>query len=94
MYEIKFFGWPSFLLRYYSMNIFEKLFCFPSFSIIRFLIAITLLQFWWIAIWGLAYMAIEAVAGKSKNTEFWIYIVLLLCTVLIIQLDPSLIERL
>jgi Na+-transporting NADH:ubiquinone oxidoreductase subunit NqrB len=76
------------------MNIFEKLFCFPSFSIIRFLIAITLLQFWWIAIWGLAYMAIEAVAGKSKNTEFWIYIALLLCTVLIIRLDPSLVDRL
>jgi Na+-transporting NADH:ubiquinone oxidoreductase subunit NqrB len=42
----------------------------------------------------LAYMAIEAVAGKSKNTEFWIYIALLLCTVLIIQLDPSLVDRL
>ena len=76
------------------MNIFEKLFCFPSFSVLRFLVAITHLQFWWIAIWGLAYMAIEAVAGKSKNTEFWIYIGLLISTVLVIQLDPSLIERL
>jgi len=76
------------------MNIFEKLFCFPSFSVLRFLVAITLLQFWWIAIWGLAYMAIEAVAGKSKNTEFLIYIGLLISTVLVIQLDPSLIERL
>ena len=76
------------------MNIFERVFCFPSFSVIRFLFAITLLQFWWIAIWGLAYMAIEAVAGKSKNTEFCIYIGLLLCTVLIIQIDPSLIDRL
>ena len=76
------------------MNIFEKLFCCPSFSVLRFLVAITLLQFWWIAIWGLAYMAIEAVAGKSKNTEFWIYIGLLISTVLVIQLDPSLIERL
>ena len=84
----------KFLSRYYSMNIFEKLFCFPSFSILRFLVAITLLQFWWIAIWGLAYMAIETVAGKSKNTEFWIYIALLVCTGLIIQTDPSLIERL
>ncbi len=76
------------------MNIFEKLFCFPSFSLIRFLVVITVIQFWWIAIWGLAYMAIEAVAGKSKNTEFWIYISLLVVTVVIIQLDPSLLEKL
>ena len=77
-----------------DMNLFEKLFCFPSFSLIRFLVVITVIQFWWIAIWGLAYMGIEAVAGKSKNIEFWIYITLLIVTVLIIQLDPSLLEKL
>ena len=76
------------------MNLVEKLFCFPSFSLLRFLLVITVIQFWWIAIWGLAYMGIEAVAGKSKNTEFWIYIGLLLTTILIIQLDPSLLEKL
>ena len=67
---------------------------FSTFHTTKLLFALTLIQFWWIAIWGLAYMAIEAVAGKSKNTEFWIYIALLLCTVLIIQLDPSLVDRL
>lgn len=76
------------------MNLVEKLFCFPSFSLIRFLTVITIIQFWWIAIWGLAYMAIEAVAGKSKSTEFLIYLGFLLFTVLIIQLDPSLLEKL
>jgi len=76
------------------MNLFERIFCFPSFSLIRFLCAITLIQFWWIAVWGLAYMAIEAVAGKSKNTEFWIYVSLLFVTVMLINADPTLIERL
>jgi hypothetical protein len=76
------------------MNLFERLFCFPSFSLIRFLFAITLIQFWWIAVWGLAYMAIETVSGKSKNTEFWIYVSLLFVTVMLINVDPTLIERL
>jgi len=39
-------------------------------------------------------MAIEAVAGKSKNTEFWIYVSLLFVTVMLINADPTLIERL
>lgn len=77
-----------------GMNLIERLFCFPSFSLIRFLIALTLLQFWWIAIWGLAYMAIEVIAGKSKNIEFYIYIGLLILTYTIIHADPTLIERL
>jgi hypothetical protein len=76
------------------MNLIERLFCFPSFSLIRFLIALTLLQFWWIAVWGLAYMAIEGIAGKSKNIEFYIYIGLLIITFTIIHADPTLIERL
>lgn len=76
------------------MNIVERLICLPSFSLIRFLLIITIIQFWWIAIWGLAYMGIEAIAGKSKQTEFWIYIGLLFATVLAIQVDPSLIEKL
>ena len=73
---------------------FERLFCFPSFSLIRFLVAITLLQFWWIAVWGLAYMAMEAIAGKNKSTEFWIYIGLLVAVTVIVHTNPMLVEKL
>jgi thiol:disulfide interchange protein len=76
------------------MNLLEKIFCFPSFSLIRFLVAITLIQFWWIAIWGLAYIVIEHIAGKSKNIEIGIYIALIVGVILFIQLDPTLIEKL
>ena len=73
---------------------FERLFCFASFSLIQFLIAITLLQFWWIAVWGLAYMAMEAIAGKNKSTEFWIYIGLLVAVTVIVHTNPMLVEKL
>jgi hypothetical protein len=39
-------------------------------------------------------MAIEGVAGKSKNIEFYIYIGLLVLTYSIIHADPTLIEKL
>ena len=76
------------------MNVFERLCHFPSFSLIQFLFAITLLQFWWIAVWGLAYMAMEMIAGKNKQTEFWIYIGLLVGVAVIVHTNPILLEKL
>jgi hypothetical protein len=49
---------------------------------------------WWIAVWGLAYIAIEHIAGKSKRIEFWTYISLLIATAIIIHAEPTLLERL
>lgn len=76
------------------MNFIEKLMCYPSFSLLRFIVTITLIQFWWIAIWGLAYIAISAIAGKSKNKEILLYIGILLSTLLVFQFEPSLLEKL
>jgi len=76
------------------MNLIEKVFCFPSFSTLRFLFVITLIQMWWIAVWGLAYIAIEQIAGKSKRIEFLTYISLLIATAIIIHAEPTLLERL
>lgn len=59
-----------------------------------FLAMITIIQFWWIAIWGLAYILIESVAGTSKNTEIFIYIMMLLVTFAILRANPEIIERL
>ena len=59
-----------------------------------FLAKITIIQFWWIAIWGLAYMIIETIAGTSKNTEIFIYVIMLLLTFAVIRANPEIIERL
>ena len=58
------------------------------------LFLLTLIQFWWIAVWGLAYILIDAIAGSSKIKEIYIYISMLLITITILHLNPQMVERL
>uniref|UniRef100_A0A6C0ANU4 Uncharacterized protein n=1 Tax=viral metagenome TaxID=1070528 RepID=A0A6C0ANU4_9ZZZZ len=58
------------------------------------LFILTLVQLWWIAIWGLAYMIIDTVAGTSKIREIGIYIGMLIFTMMILHLNPQMVERL
>jgi hypothetical protein len=58
------------------------------------LFILTLVQLWWIAIWGLAYIAINAYAGTSKKKEIFIYFGLLIFTLAIFHLNPHMLERL
>jgi hypothetical protein len=76
------------------MNLLEKLMCYPSFSLLRFVFFITLIQFWWIAIWGLGYIGISAVTKGSKQKEILLYVAILLGVFLVFQMDPSLLEKL
>jgi len=58
------------------------------------LFVLTLIQFWWIAIWGLAYIMIDALAGDSKIKEIYIYIFMLLFTAGVLHWNPDMLERL
>lgn len=60
----------------------------------HFLLVLTLIQFWWIAIWGIAYIVIDAIAGPSKITELWIYAIMLCFTILVINLNPEMLDKL
>ncbi len=75
------------------MNFLETLFHDKNISLFRFLTMITIIQFWWIAIWGLAYIAIGAIAGKSKEIEILIYVTMLLGVLFFVQLNPTVIEK-
>lgn len=66
----------------------------PKFHTIHFLLVLTLIQFWWIAIWGLAYIFIEYVAGPSKLIECSIYVIMLIFTVLVINANPKMLDKL
>jgi hypothetical protein len=55
---------------------------------------ITLLQLWWIAVWGIAYIIIEYVSNKSKIKELSIYFIMLVIAVFLILKEPDLIEHL
>jgi hypothetical protein len=61
---------------------------------LHFLMVLTLIQFWWIAIWGIAYIIIDAIAGPSKITELWIYAVMLCSTIVILRMNPEMLHRL
>jgi hypothetical protein len=58
------------------------------------LFLLTLIQFWWIAIWGLAYILIDAFAGTSKIKEIGIYLGMIFFTAVILHFNPEMIERL
>jgi len=51
-------------------------------------------QMWWIAIWGLVYIGIEWIVGKNKVMEFGVYMGLMVIVLLILQLNPTIIEDL
>jgi len=55
---------------------------------------ITLLQLWWIAVWGIAYIIVEYLSNKSKTRELFIYFIMLIIAVFLILKEPDLIERL
>ena len=76
------------------MNLVEKLLASSKVSMFQFLAILTLIQFWWIAVWGLAYIGIEAVAGQNKMKQVLIYISFLLAVVLVLQFQPRLVEKL
>ena len=58
------------------------------------LFLLTLVQFWWIAVWGIAYILIDAFAGTSKIKEIGIYIGMLIFTVGVFHFNPQLVQRL
>jgi hypothetical protein len=53
-----------------------------------------IVQIWWIAIWGLSYIAIEYFVGKNKLMEFGVYLALMVAVLLVLQLNPKIIEEL
>lgn len=76
------------------MNFLERLVLSSKVSMLQFLGALTLIQFWWIAIWGLAYIFIDMVAGDSKMKQVLVYVGFMLAVILVLQIRPRLIEKL
>jgi hypothetical protein len=54
---------------------------------------ITLVQLWWIAIWGIAFILIEYLSNKSKVKELSIYILLLFFVFITIVFQPNLLNH-
>jgi hypothetical protein len=67
---------------------------FSNYDTFHFLFILTIIQFWWIAIWGIAYIVIDLIAGPSKIVELFIYFLMLLSTIYIVQTNPMILDKL
>ena len=63
-------------------------------STMKLLWYLTLIQLWWIAIWGIAYIAIDYFAQKSKKRELFIYLIFLMVVIIILLSKPDLVKHL
>jgi hypothetical protein len=64
-----------------------------DYALLRILGIVSLLQFWWVAIWGFCYMGIEYLTKRSIITEFWIYTIMLVIVYGVLLSYPSLISN-
>jgi hypothetical protein len=65
-----------------------------QYGTVHFLFILTVIQFWWIAIWGIAYIIIDMIAGPSKMVELFIYFFMLVSTMYVVHTHPEVLERL
>jgi hypothetical protein len=62
--------------------------------ILRILGIITLLQLWWVAVWGICYLVIERVVGKCKVSELYLYVGIMVTIYIILYANPDLLRHL
>jgi hypothetical protein len=67
---------------------------YTQYDTFHFLFILTVIQFWWIAIWGIAYIFIDLVAGPSKMVEMVIYFLMLLSTMYVVHTNPKVLDKL
>ena len=65
-----------------------------SYSTLEGLGYTTLIQLWWISVWGISYIVIEYLSNKSKKIELFIYSGLLIIVLSIILNKPQLMRHL
>jgi hypothetical protein len=64
-----------------------------QFELIKVLGVVSLLQVWWVAIWGVCYMGINYITKHTVLTEFWIYVAMLLTVYIFLFTNPELIKH-
>lgn len=62
-------------------------------ELIKVLGVVSLLQVWWVAIWGVCYMGINYLTKYTVLTEFGVYIIMLLIIYIFLFTHPELIKH-
>jgi hypothetical protein len=58
-------------------------------KITMFLLAVTLVQIWWIAVWGITDIGIRYLSGKHKFIEILIYVLFMVTVATFLQNHPN-----
>jgi hypothetical protein len=61
-------------------------------SLAKILGVVSLLQIWWVAVWGVCYMGIDYATKHTVLTEFWIYVAMLLAVYVYLFTNPELVK--
>ena len=56
-------------------------------------LTITFLNIWWIALWGVCFIIVEYVSGKSKIVELCIYVMMMVVILIVLSRNPHLIPH-
>jgi hypothetical protein len=61
---------------------------------VELLAYVSLIQLWWVAIWGISFIVVEYLANRFNQHQIVIYIAMLLIVFITIVVKPNLIEHL
>lgn len=62
-------------------------------SLAKILGVVSLLQVWWVAVWGVCYMGIDYLTKHTVLTEFWVYVAMLLTIYVFLFMNPDLVKH-
>jgi hypothetical protein len=62
--------------------------------LIKILGIVTILQLWWVAVWGVCYMGIDYITRHKVITEFWVYMCMLIIIYFVLYMNPELLSHL
>lgn len=63
-----------------------------DYTLLRVLGIVSILQIWWVAVWGVCYMGIDYITRHTIITEFWVYLGMLLSIYLLLGMNPELVK--
>jgi len=64
-----------------------------NYSLLKVLGVVSLIQLWWVAIWGVCYMGINYLTKHTVVTEFWIYVAMLVVIYIFLYVNPELVKH-
>jgi hypothetical protein len=64
-----------------------------NYSLLKVLGIVSLIQLWWVAIWGVCYMGINYLTKHTVVTEFWVYVTILIVIYMFLYVNPELVKH-